>query len=292
MPPAAMRFHHFRGQPRRHDEGDRQRNGHAHRRIDRNRAHVRPHQPGDKRHWQQRRDDRQRRQNGRPTDFIDGGRDDLKQTFVRIKPLPAMDIFNHHDGVIDQDADRKYQREQRHAVQREAPRPGREKRCRQRQRHRHANDHCLAPAQREKHQQHDEGGRKNELADQFLRLFGRRFAIVARDGDFNPFRNHFVFQGIYPVDRSIRHIGRIDARLLRYLHRDRGKLAILVAKPGIAFRLIRTILDRCHIAHVDWLAFTGITMHRNDQLLHIRRRFKIGAGLHQHFLVAGSQVAG
>jgi hypothetical protein len=37
----------------------------------------------------------------------------------------AVDVLDHHDGVVDQDADREDQREQRHAIEGEAHRPAR-----------------------------------------------------------------------------------------------------------------------------------------------------------------------
>jgi hypothetical protein len=234
----ALRLHQFQRQPRRHDESNGQRNGHAHRGVDRDRAHVRPHQAGDEGHRQQRGDHRQRRQNGRPADFINGRRNDFEQAFLGIQALPAMDVFDDDNGVIDQDANRENQRKQRNAVQREAPGPGGEQRGRQRQGHGDTDDHRLAPAERKENQQHDEGGGEDQLADQLLRLLGRRFAVIARYRDFNAFRNHGVFQVIYPVDRSIGHIGRIDAGLLRNLQRHRRKLAVLAAKPGVGLGLV------------------------------------------------------
>ena len=71
----------------------------------------------------------------------------------RSGPLPsrhvAMDVLDDDDGVVDQDADREDQREQRHAVDGEAPGPGGEQRGGQRHHDRRADDDRLAPADRD-----------------------------------------------------------------------------------------------------------------------------------------------
>ena len=66
-------------QPRRDDEGHCQRDQHPHAGVNRDRAHVRPHQSTDKRHRQQSRNHRESSQNGRTTDLIYRLRDDLRQ---------------------------------------------------------------------------------------------------------------------------------------------------------------------------------------------------------------------
>jgi hypothetical protein len=93
--------------------------------------------------------------------------------FARVQLLVAVDVLHHHDGVVDQDADREDQREQRHAVEREAPGPGREQRGRQRQDHRGADDHRLAPAQREATSSTTDAGGEGQLLDQLVGLVGR-----------------------------------------------------------------------------------------------------------------------
>jgi hypothetical protein len=84
--------------------------------------------------------------------------------------LVAVDVLHHHDGVVDQDADGEDQREQRHAVEREAPGPAGEQRGRERQDHRAADDHRLAPAQRENTSSHHRRGGEGQLLDQLVGL--------------------------------------------------------------------------------------------------------------------------
>ena len=82
--PSALRLQPQPREPRRDDEGDRQRQQHAHARVDRDRAHVRPHQAGDEGHRQQRGDHRQRREDGRAADFVDRAGDELGERLVRV----------------------------------------------------------------------------------------------------------------------------------------------------------------------------------------------------------------
>ena len=108
--------------------------------------------------------------------------------------LPAVNILNHDDRIIDQNANRKNQRKKRHAVQRKAPRPRGEECRREGERDRDADDQRLALAERKKDQQHDESGCKNEFANQLLRLVSRGFAVVSRHRNFNAVRNNASFE--------------------------------------------------------------------------------------------------
>ena len=84
---------------------------------------------------------------GPPTSST-GWRDDFEQALFGVQRLPAVDVLDHDDGVVDQDADREDQREQRHAVQREAPGPRGEQRRGEGQRDGNADDQRFAPAER------------------------------------------------------------------------------------------------------------------------------------------------
>ena len=73
--------------------------------------------PGHEQHRQQRRHDRQRRDDGRIADLghrLDRGLH--ARAAVPHRPVPG-DVLDHHDGVVDQDADREDQREQADAVE-------------------------------------------------------------------------------------------------------------------------------------------------------------------------------
>ena len=131
----------LRREPGRDHERDGERDQHADRGVDRDRAHVRAHQPAHERHRQQRRDHGERREDGRPAHLVDRDRDQLGQRRPGCERAVAVDVLDHHDRVVDQDPDREDEREERHAVQREAPRPRREERCGEREEHGDADDH-------------------------------------------------------------------------------------------------------------------------------------------------------
>ncbi len=101
---------------------------------------------------------------GPPTSSTAAG-NDLRQRLAGIQLLVAVDVLDHHDGVVDQDADGENQRKQRHPVERETPRPGRKQRCRQREHHGNADDGRLAPPQRDEHQRHHRRGGKQQLSE-------------------------------------------------------------------------------------------------------------------------------
>ena len=91
------------------------------------------------------------------------------------------DVRDHHNRVVDQDADRKDEREQTDTVDRVAHHP----RCKERQQDRHRNDDRynarLPPSDRKAHEQHDGNGGKPEVIEEFIRLLVRGLPIVARD---------------------------------------------------------------------------------------------------------------
>ena len=168
-------------QPGREDEGDRQRDQHAGGSVDRDGAHVGAHQAGDEGHGQQGCDHGERRQDGRTADFVHRRGNRLGEILAAELHV-AVDVLDHHDCVIHQDADGEDQREQRHAVEREAPGPG----CKQRDGEGDddggADHERLAPAQREQDQHDNRGRREDQFLDQRLRLVLRRHAVVARNG--------------------------------------------------------------------------------------------------------------
>ena len=82
----------------------------------------------------------------------------------------AVDVLDHHDGVVHQDADREDQREERDPVERVAQRVVGEERERERHRHRDQHDQRLAPAQEDpdEHRHRERGD--EQVEDQLVRL--------------------------------------------------------------------------------------------------------------------------
>jgi len=97
-------------EPGADDKGDQQRKDHGRRSADRDGAHIGPHQAGDEGHRQERGDYGQGRQNGGIPHLGDGK--DCGQRFDLVELKVAVDVFHHHDGVVNQDADREDQRNQ------------------------------------------------------------------------------------------------------------------------------------------------------------------------------------
>ena len=114
-----------RGRKReRVERGDRGRDGDGEREL--------PEElPGDAGHERGRDEDRaehERDGDDRAADFIHR----LARRVARTEPVGdvVLDVFHHHDGVIDHDADREHEAEEREVVQRKAEQPSSPRRCR------------------------------------------------------------------------------------------------------------------------------------------------------------------
>ena len=116
LPRGCTLLHPALGHPRRNNKSHRKRYQHPHACINGNGAHVRAHKPRDERHGQECGNDSERRENGRPPNLIDSGGNDLQKCLVGEDGLVAVDVFNHHDGIVNQDANRKDKREERDSV--------------------------------------------------------------------------------------------------------------------------------------------------------------------------------
>ena len=97
----------------------------------------------------------------------------------------ADDVFHHHDGVIDEDADGEDEREERDAIEGEAEKIKNEQRERERGRNGDGDDARFAPAEREPDEKRHADDGDAHVEQQFVRFLRRRFAVVARDGNFD-----------------------------------------------------------------------------------------------------------
>ncbi len=148
----------------------RQRQRHDHRHEDRHRQRDREfaeQAADDSAHQQQRDqhgDQRNRDRHDRETDFLGAleGRRHRLFAFLDI----AGDVFQHHDGVVDHEADGDGQRHQRQIVERVAEHPHQRAGAEQRQRHRDGRNHRgPEAAQEDEDHHHDQrdGQQQGEL---------------------------------------------------------------------------------------------------------------------------------
>ena len=204
----------------------------------------------------------------------------------------AVDVLDHHDRIVHQDADRKYQRKQRHPVEGETPGPGRKQRDSEGQDHRTADDGRLALAERKKHQRHHRRGGKQQLGDQLLRLVVCRGAVVARFGHLHIARDHGIAQRLDPLHHRIGHVDGVFAGLLGDRNRHRrvfGHVSALLAGhavPDVAAGRQRTVAHRGHVAQENWLAGT----HTHHQVGHLAGLAQERPGLDGHRAVAMNQL--
>ena len=66
--------------------------------------------------------DRECRENRRPAHLVDGGRNDIPDC-PGVQAAVPVDVFDDDDRVVDEYADREYQREKRYPIDRETPCP-------------------------------------------------------------------------------------------------------------------------------------------------------------------------
>jgi hypothetical protein len=225
-------------------------------------------------------------EDGRAADFVHRARDDAGKP-AAVQPGSAVDVLHHHDRIVDQDPDRENEREERHAIQREAPGPRGEERGREREQHRDADDCRLAHAEREKHEHHHRKGGKDELVHE-LRCFlvGSR-AVVARDAHLDSGRNDAAAKLVHAAEQPLCDAHRVLAGLFGDLQRHRRVLARGRADPDVARRLLRAI---DHLGHVRQEHRPGVA-HAEHDVRHVLRRLEEASGFDADRSVVAHQAA-
>ena len=231
----------------RHEEGK----DHRRRGIRRDRRHVRAHQARDEQHWQQRRNNSQRGDNGRIADLCHCIHGRLGAgTTVLHPPVPG-DVFDDHDGVIDQNPDGKDQREQRHAVECVAHDPGGKERQQNGHRDHDGHHDRLTPANGEKDQRHDRRRGQTKVEQQFIGLFIGRLAIVTGHGQRHALWHQTTFGRLDPVQDSLCDVNRIGPGALGHGQRDRRRAVDTVGVTGdLRHDPVGTVGDKGHIRHI------------------------------------------
>ena len=209
-----------------------------------------------------------------------------------MKLLVAVNVFDHHNGIIDQNADGKNQREQRHTVERKAPCPRGEQGDGQGQHHCRTDNGGFPPTERKKHQRHHRERGKQQFFHQRLRLVVGRCAIVARHLYPHVIRNDGVAQRIYPFDDGAGNINGVFARFLGDGDGDGGIF------PRLARRIGHTVPDVAHgrrraVAHLRHILeeYGFALVHANHQGGDFVRIAQKLARFNAHLLVARNHFA-
>ena len=102
--------------PGRDREGDPERCEHRDRDVQGNRPHVRAHHAGHEEHRQEREHDGERRERGRASDLAHRAHRRLGFRPAGVERVVAVDVFDQHDRVVDEQSEREDQREEGDAV--------------------------------------------------------------------------------------------------------------------------------------------------------------------------------
>ena len=177
-----------------------------------------------------------------------------RELLLRHQPL---DVFQHHDGIVDDDPGCKHDRKQRQRVQGETEQHEAAERADKRHRHRDDRDQRRAPALQE--HEHDEQHQKRRLAQRNDHLVDRLLhetRRVERDKLRHALREG-LRQARYPNAHRVGDLERVRARLQE--HRDaNGRLAVEVGECVIAHG---AQLDPRDIADPQCAAGTGGAQH-------------------------------
>ena len=201
------------GEPGREDEGREQRKQHRHRPKGRNGLHVRPHHARDESHRQQGGDDGKGGENGWVAHLAHGIDRGFGVDLPFFQPA-AIDVFDHHDGIIHQNANREDQREQAHPVDGIPQDIGREHGDQNHHRdHDQHHDRRPEPQQGPDQNGHD-GGCDEQLEDQFIDLVVGGRAIVAGDRNLYVVRNQTALQIVHLFQNRVGHCHAVAAGFL------------------------------------------------------------------------------
>jgi hypothetical protein len=132
---------------------------------------------------------------------------------VRLLRHHALHILDHHDGVVDHDADGEHEGEQRDGVGRHAKRQHRREGADQRHWHRNQRDDGRAPvAEEQEDHDHDQrkrfGKRTDDLVNRGVHEIGRVIADVVGDIGRKALR-----QLCHDLPDAARDLDRVGARL-------------------------------------------------------------------------------
>ena len=173
----------------------------------------------------------------------------------------TVNVFNHNNGVIHKQTQRKNQRKQRDPVDRLISKQANRQHDEQDQRDVHRHDRCLAPAQKQQ-QNHDHGcNGDTQMLDKQVHRRVRAFAGVSRDVDTHIVGNQVTLQLIQLGFNAPGHKHRVRAPFLGQRNRHGWRFGLFRrhrtlrrrTKPDAVvltdFR--RPILDRGNVPQID-----------------------------------------
>ncbi len=277
----AHRRLHTGGEPGHEDEGGDQREDHRGRRQHRDGQHVGAHHVGDEAHRQQRRDHGEGGEDGRVADFVDGVDGQFVVGVALVEPAPV-DVLDHDDGVVDQNADGEDEREHRHAVDGELQDIGDRQRHQQHGRNGDQHDDRRPRAHGDEGEHRHQGRHDEQLEDQPRHLLVGGGTVVARDGDGDVGRNeHTLHRRQFGIER-LGDVDAVGAPLLGDGDGDRrqgDEGAVGLAQRGVddGLDLALALTDDGDVAQEDRL----VLHHRHDEVADV-------AGMGQE--VAGEDV--
>ena len=179
-PPKQAGAHHG-GEGERNDQAHH----HCHRRGDAELEKKPSRHAGHERDRHENHDETQRGGENGQADFLRGGARGLEGIHLLLLDKPE-NIFEHHDGVIDDDANHQHERQHRHAVQREVQRPHHPERGDDGRWDGDAGDDHRAPVLHE--EQHHEAGQdaaENQMHFDFVQRFVNETRLIADDLEFH-----------------------------------------------------------------------------------------------------------
>ena len=201
-----------------HDAGDHDGNRDGHRKLAIQFTREAAQKRDRNEHRAQREDDRDHR----AADLLhrqDGG---LARGFL-LRPHDALDVFEHHDGIVDDDADRQHQPEQRQQVDRETEQVHSGEGADQRDRNSEDGNQRRPPAlQKDEDDGDDQNDRLDERLDHFLDGDLDEARGVERYPVFEPFREARL-QAIHRRLDALGDFEGIGARLQVDADRDRRR---------------------------------------------------------------------
>ena len=275
------------GQPRRENEGGKQREQHGHRAQRRNRLHIGAHHPRHKAHRQQRRNHGKGRQHRGVAHLAHRVDAAISGTFPLQQPSPV-DVFNHDDRIIDQNSDGKDQCKQTDPVDGIAQQKGGKDGDKDHDRDHHQNHRRRPQSQRQPDQHGHRAGHDKQLEDQLVDLLVGGNTVVASHLDMDIIRDQTALQALDIGQNVIGHRHPVRAGLLGHRNGDRrgpdwrqlrargciGQAHMGACPIGRAGVIRDDILgfrgavgDQRHVAHIGRAALTDA----NHQVLDVLR---------------------